>query len=115
MRMMKMNLEVMTKIIELVITLLGIIISTYVIPYIKSKYDANELEKLKEYITMGVRCAEMYFDTTDGKAKKDYVKKYVKGIIGKLVKIDITDEQLDTLIEGIVQETKYGFAIDWNK
>lgn len=108
--MTKMDVETLQKIIELVITLIGIILTTYVIPYLKSKYSAGELLKLKEYITLGVRCAEMYFDTTDGKAKKQYVTNYVKGILGTEVHLDITDEQLDVLIEGIVQDVKYAFS-----
>lgn len=104
---MMMSLETLTKIIELVITLIGIIATTYVLPYIRAKYDATELDKLKEYITLGVRCAEMYFYTEQGKEKKEYVRNYVKGVLGTIVHMDITDEQLDTLIEGIVQDVKY--------
>lgn len=105
-----MNLQTLSKMIELIFAILSIIVSTYVIPYVKSRYEENELIKLKEYIVLGIRCAEMYFDTTDGKAKKEYVMNYIKGIIGDIVHTDITDEQLDILVEGLVQQTKYGFS-----
>ena len=91
-----MNVETLTKIIELVASLLGIIITVYVVPYLKSKYDKNELDKLREYIEFGVRCAEMYFDSTDGEHKKQYVVNYVKGLRDdvknlKSFKIDMTN------------------------
>ncbi len=107
---MKMNMEMLTKILELAITLIGIIVTTYVIPYIKSKYTQNELDKLTEYIEYGVRCAEMYFDTTDGKAKKQYVLNYVMGVLDNLVDVELTEGELDTLIEGVVQSVKYSFS-----
>ena len=52
----------------------------------------NELDKLTEYIEYGVRCAEMYFDTTDGKAKKQYVLNYVIGVLDNLVDVELTEE-----------------------
>ena len=102
-----MNVETLTKIIELVVTLLGIIISTYVIPYVKSRYDESELKRLQEYIEFGVRCAEMYFDTTQGQKKKEFVLANVKAFIQKLTTVELTDAELDAFIEGIVNKVKY--------
>lgn len=106
-----MNLETFQKIVELVVTLIVLIVSTYVVPYIKSKSKQTDIDTLKELIACGVRCAEMYFDTKDGKAKKQYVLDYVKSLIGSVVKVEITDEQLDTIIEGVVQEVKYSYSL----
>lgn len=109
-----MSAELLQKIIELVLAILGIVITTYVVPYYKSKLSADELSKLKEYITLGVRCAEMYFTTEQGKEKKAFVLEYTKTVLGNLVSSDVTDEQLDVLIEGIVNSVKYGYALEVN-
>lgn len=99
------QLEILVKALGV---LVGLIITFVIKPYIDSKVSATEQAKLENYIKVGVRCAEQIFLPEQWMAKKQYVYDYVKGIIGSLVKINLTDDELDTLIEGFVQEVKYG-------
>lgn len=103
-----MSLELIQKIIEVIIALVIVGITTYVVPFIRTKLSSDELATLKQYITFAVGCAEMYFTTEEGKKKKEYVTNYVKKILSSLSNIEVTDEQLDVMIEGIVYEVKYG-------
>lgn len=68
------NLIDITPIIEIVITLLGAIITFMIIPWIKSKLDSNQWNNLNEYAAVFVKCAEMIFKGTNlGKDKKKWV------------------------------------------
>ena len=68
------NLIDITPIIEIVITLLGTIITLMVVPWLKSKLDSNQWKNLNEYASVFVKCAEMIFKGTNlGKDKKKWV------------------------------------------
>lgn len=68
------NLVDITPIIEIVITLLGTIITLIVVPWLKSKLDSNQWKNLNEYASVFVKCAEMIFKGTNlGKDKKKWV------------------------------------------
>ncbi len=63
-----------TPIIEIIITLLGTIVTLIVIPWLKSKLDSNQWNNLNEYAIVFVKTAEMLFKGTNlGKDKKKWV------------------------------------------
>ena len=67
------NIDI-TPIIEIIITLLGTIITLIVVPWLKSKLDSNQWKNLNEYASVFVKCAEMIFKGTNlGKDKKKWV------------------------------------------
>ena len=87
-----------TNIIEAIITLLVAIITTFLIPYLKSKVDTAKLEKIKSWVKVAVEAAEqIYTENGKGKEKKQYVLTFLesKGYI-------IDEESIDTLIESSV-------------
>lgn len=92
------------------LVLLGTVISSYLIPFVKSKISAQELEKLSGFILMAVRAAEQIYSSDQNQQKKKYVTEYIKGLIGTKLKIDLSDEQLDAIIEGTVNEVKKGLS-----
>lgn len=96
---------------EIIVKALGVIVAlimTFVIkPYINSKISATEQAKLENYIKIAVRCAEQIFTQEQWAQKKEYVTNYIKSILGKLVNIELTDDELDNLIEGFVYEVKH--------
>ena len=68
------NLVDITPIIEIVITLLGTIVTIVVVPWLKSKLDSNQWNNLNEYAVVFVKTAEMIFRGTNlGKDKKKWV------------------------------------------
>lgn len=68
------NIIDITPIIEIVITLLGTIITLMFVPWLKTKLDSNQWNNLNEYAAVFVRCAEMIFKGTNlGKDKKKWV------------------------------------------
>jgi len=92
--------EGMVQIILAVIGLLSAIITGFLVPYIKSNTDENQLTKIDYWVGIAVRAAEQIFNEPDmGIIKKQYVIDFLnnKGI-------KITMEDLNILIEAIVQE-----------
>ena len=106
-----MDKEIFLMVLEVVLTLAVAVITGVVVPYIRSKIETDKLSKLDYYIKLGIRSAEQIFDG-DGKGeeKKKYVVNYITEIINRNLKIDITPEEPDTIIEGMVNNVKYPYG-----
>ena len=98
--------------LEIIVKAIGVVIAlivTFIIkPLIESKLSETELHKLENYVRIAVRCAEQIYDPEEWKLKKLYVLEYASGLLGDKVDLELTQEQLDTLIEGLVNEVKHG-------
>ena len=101
-----MNGELFTQIAMCIISIIGALISAYLIPYIKTKVATADLERFMEYVKIAVRCANQIFTPEEWKEKKAYVVAQAKAFIENNLKITLTDEQIDTIIEGLVNLTK---------
>lgn len=86
-----------TQIISAVIALISALISAFLIPWLKTKIDADKLQTIRAYVEIGVKAAEQLYDATDGQAKKAYVLRFLaeKGIT-------FDSEVIDKLIEAAV-------------
>lgn len=90
----------LTPIVNALITLLGLLLTTFLIPWIKLKVSTEKLEQVKKWTSVGVKAAEMIYNESGmGQAKKNYVRKFLES---KGYKLDI--ETVDALIEATVRE-----------
>lgn len=94
--------DIIIKIIILIIT--GIIIPM-INKYVNTYVSKEQLEIIKGYVETGVRCANQIYTPEQWKEKKEYVLNYAIGIVNDFG-LKITEEQVDTLIEGIVNQIK---------
>lgn len=102
----------MIDITQLVIALLGVIISvitviftTKLLPIIKQKYNENNLELIKTIIKTFVQAAEQIYEANEGAKKKDYVLSLVqKELESRGLTLDI--EVLSGYIEAEVIKLK---------
>ena len=70
-----------TPIIEAVIALVGIVITSFLIPYLKSKMTANQFSYLEGIVKTAVYAAEVLFDGDGlGVEKREYVINYAEKI-----------------------------------
>lgn len=98
--------ETIFKIIIMFIPILGTILTSFVIPYIKEKIGNEKLTKYKEWAMNAVQCAEMIFTEKGmGEEKKAYVVNFLNEMFNKN-KIVITTEQIEVLIESCVKQMK---------
>ena len=89
-----------TNIVSTVITLILALITTFLIPWLKNKLDAEKFEQLQEWTRVAVQAAEMIYDGVGrGEEKKTFVINYLNN---KGFKIDT--DTIDALIESAVLE-----------
>lgn len=101
-----MDNQIITQLALIIISIVGALVSAYVIPYIKSKASAEDLEKLMNYAEIAVRCANQIFTPEQWAEKKAYVVNQVKTFMETALKVKFTDEQIDTIIEAFVNIAK---------
>lgn len=91
-----------TNVVSAVITLLVAVVTTFLIPYLKERVDAEKFEKIKAWVKVAVNAAEMiYTGVGRGEEKKAYVLDYLNQ---KGYKLD--SATIDNLIESAVLELK---------
>ena len=101
-----MNNEMMTVIIKAIVAVVSVLITSVVITYIKGKIGENKYNEIKYYVEYAVRCAEQIYTPEQWQEKKAYVKEYII-CKAKEFGIDMTEEDINVLIEGIVNEVKH--------
>ena len=86
-----------TQIISAVIALISALVSAFLIPWLKTKIDADKLQTVRAYVEIGVKAAEQLYAAFEGDKKKAYV---ISFLAGKGIKFDV--ETVDKLIEAAV-------------
>ncbi len=87
--------------LRIVFTLTSLVLTYYVIPFIKNMIATSDNEQLKNFIDITVRAVEQAVGGGNGGLKKEEVVEQVhKWLTNKGLKI--TEEQLDGLIEAAV-------------
>lgn len=86
-----------TQIISAVLALISALVSAFLIPWIKTKIDADKLRIVRAYVEIGVKAAEQLYTAAEGDKKKAYV---ISFLAGKGIKFDV--ETVDKLIEAAV-------------
>lgn len=92
--------NVMYNIVTLLISILGLVITYFVVPWLKAKTNTQQLTTIEMWVNIAVAAAEQMkaagIITTP---KKDYVLQFLKD-----KGVTITDQELDALIEAAVYE-----------
>ena len=101
-----MNNEMITIIVKAVVAVLSVLITSVVIPYIKEKIGEGKYNESKYYVEYAVRCAEQLYTPEQWEEKKKYVMTYIVRKAEELG-INMTTEDLNILVEGIVNEVKH--------
>lgn len=101
-----MSVESLTKIVLAVISIATVLISTFVVPYIKNNIGIDKYNHIVDICTLAVRSAEQLYSEYQRQTKKDYVRDFMRNVIKNTSGLDMTDEELDVLIEGVVNEVK---------
>ena len=88
------------------LTLIGTLITSLLVPYIRSKTTAQQQETIKMWVTIAVTAAEqLYKGTGRGEEKKQYV---IDFLTKQGFKVDIA--AIDALIESAVFELPESFS-----
>ena len=98
-----------TQIISAVIALISALVSAFLIPWLKTKIDADKLQTLRTYVEIGVKAAEQLYHDLGGPEK---LKKAQEGVRQMLEEkgIPISELEMNLLIESAVAEFNYGLG-----
>lgn len=89
-----------TPVLQAVVGLCAAVITTFVVPYIKSKTTAEQQKKANAYVKIAVTAAEQIYNESDqGDKKKAYVLTWLANH-----GIAIDEDELDAMIEAAVYE-----------
>ena len=91
----------LTTIMQAVISLAAILISIYLIPFIKQKLGAEKLNKVLTWVETLVACADQIYQRHEGEAKKQYVIERLTCIL-KQYNLTVDMQVLEDLIEAEV-------------
>lgn len=73
-----MNIDI-TQIVVAVIGLLGLVVTSVLVPLIRTKINAEQWETIKSYALAGVQAAEILFNAQGkGEEKLEWVSKYIE-------------------------------------
>ena len=79
----------------------------YVIPWIKTKISAQDMETIVFWVRFAVRCADQLFTPEQWEEKKDYVLNYIIDMAGR-IGLKLTEKDINVLIESAVNEIHHG-------
>lgn len=95
------------KLVMSLISVLGVIFTAYIVPLIKANISQKQLDQVAYYVSVAVRCAEQIYSPEEWKEKKQYVTDYVMGIVSSKLHINLDEQDIDIIIEGVVNEIKH--------
>ena len=96
----------MTQVIVAFIGLMGVLLSTVVVPLVRAKTTAQKWDNAMFWVKLAVQSAEQIYDATGmGEAKKKYVEEFLKE---HDIKLD--EKQIDVAIEAAVQQLQEAAA-----
>lgn len=102
-----MTTELFIKLVLSLVSALSVIFTAYIVPLIKANISQKQLDQLSYYVSVAVRCAEQLYAPEQWKDKKQYVTDYVMDIVNSKLNININEQDIDIIIEGIVNEIKH--------
>lgn len=100
-----MNHELIMTIMETVIAISCAVAVKYLIPWIKNYVDQNTVATVAMWVKEAVHAAEQIMQSEKGSEKKTYVIQFISKIL-EANNIELTDEQIDVLIESAVKQLK---------
>lgn len=97
--------EIIFEIIKVLVMVAVLVITRYLVPWIKGKIGVDKLEEAEKWARYAVFSAQQVLWAEKGQDRKAYVTEFLKEIL--IAKnIALSDEQLDVLIEAAVKQMK---------
>lgn len=97
--------NIIFEIVKVAVMLAVLVITRYVVPWIRDKIGADQLAVAEKWAKYAVLKAQQVLWEEDGADKKTYVTEFLKEIL--IAKnIALSDEQVDVLIEAAVKQMK---------
>lgn len=99
------NKELYDLVVKLIFAIISVVITGYLLPWIKTYMGAEKMDALMVFIEKCVEAAEKLFLPEEKSTKKEYVRQLAIQRLNELG-ISMSEEALDALIEGFVKSVK---------
>lgn len=97
--------EVLFEIIKVVVMVAALVVTKYLIPWMKEKIGTEKLAQIEKWVRYAVEMAQQVYWSKPGEDRKAIVTEFLRDIL--IAKnISISEDQLDVLIEAAVKEMK---------
>lgn len=100
-----MNPELITELTKAIVSVILILISAYVIPWLKNKIGDDKYATIIEFAEIVVRSAEKIYTPEQWQEKKNYAVELVLSK-AKEIGLELSTEEINAIIEGAVQAVK---------
>lgn len=100
-----MSPEIMTELTKAIISVVLILITAYVIPWLKNNVGDDKYAALVEFAEIVVRSAEKIYTSEEWAQKKAYAVNMLEKK-AKEVGLNLNEKEINAIIEGAVQAVK---------
>ena len=97
--------DITFEIVKIVAMVCAVLITRYLVPLFRNAIGDDKIAEAAKWIKSVVYFAQQTMSAKTGEERKEFVMQYAKDIRDEL-KIPITDEQIDILIESFVKELR---------
>lgn len=97
--------EMAMEILKVIVMLAVLLVTRYLIPWIKELIGAARMEEIRKWAKDAVEAAQQVHDAKPGAERKAIVVDIMRGILQRK-NIDMSEKELDTLIEAAVKAMK---------
>lgn len=101
-----MNNQIFTQLLCGIITIIGALVSAYLIPWLKAKADTTKMADFIGFVEKAVRWANQTIPAEEWERKKAEVTKRVVSYVERHSGLELTDDDIDAIIEAVVNSVK---------
>lgn len=100
-----MTPELMTELTKGIVSVVLILITAFVIPWLKNMVGENKYETIVEYAEIVVRSAEKLYTPEEWSVKKSYAV-HMLNKKAEALGLNISEQEINAIVEGAVQAVK---------
>lgn len=99
--------DILKIVVEALASISVIVVTTYVIPWIKGKIGEDKYKLIENYTELAVRSAEQLYTPEEWSQKKKYVLLCVSNKLSE-IGLELSEVEINNIIEGWVNTVKKG-------
>lgn len=95
--------EIVLELLKLTIMIAALVVTRYVVPWIKAKTQSDTMSVLIDWVMQAVLAAEQCHQAQSGAERKAIVTRFIKQILEQK-NLALSDEEIDVMIEAAVRQ-----------
>lgn len=95
--------EITLELLKLALMIATLVITRYVVPWIKAKTQSDTMSVLIDWVMQAVLAAEQMHQAQSGPERKAIVTRFIKELLAQK-NLALSDEEIDVMIEAAVKQ-----------